>query len=203
MSKLADFLKERGYLEKEGIYEAFKNVDREDFVREDHKAQAYDNIPLPIGSGQTISQPQVVAFMIELLDPQKDDVVLDVGSGSGWTTALLASIATEGRVVGIERDPEVYEFGKNNLKKYNFLKEEKVKLFLGDGKKGRKEEGPFDKILVSAADKGFDFPSKIKDQLKDEGRVVIPIKSSIFLFTKRGEDFERREYPGFSFVPLV
>jgi len=203
MLELADYLRERGFLEDNLLYNAFSVIDRKDFVLEEHRERVYDDVPLPIGYGQTISQPQVVAFMFDLLELRKDHEVLDVGIGSGWTTALLAETAKEGRVTGIEKIPEIYEFAVRNLQKYSFLQKGKVEVFLGDGKEGKKEKAPFDRILVSAADTGFELPSKIKGQIKEGGRVVIPIKSSIFVFIKKGDVFEKSEYPGFSFVPLV
>ncbi len=203
MINLANSLKGKGFLEKKENYDAFCKIDRADFVPEDLEEHAYQDAPLPIGSGQTISQPQVVALMIDLLSPKKGETVLDIGFGSGWTTALLAEIVKEGRVVGIERVPEVYEFGKKNIEKYGFIKNGMVEVFLGDGKKGKKERGPYDGILVSAADKDHSLPPKLKNQLKEEGRIVMPINSSIFLFTKKEGKLEKEEYPGFVFVPLL
>ncbi len=203
MTDLANFLKERDLLKKKEYYDAFCKIDRADFVVEEFKEHAYRDTPLPIGNGQTISQPQVVAFMINLLSPQKGDIVLDIGFGSGWTTSLLAEIVNNGKVVGVEKVPEVYEFGRENIEKYNFIEKGTVELFLGDGKKGKKEKGPYNCILVSAADKNENLPAELKDQLKDGGRIVIPVNSSVFLFTKEGEEFKKEEYPGFVFVPLT
>lgn len=203
MSNLADYLKERGFLKNSLLYNAFSIVDRKDFVPEDYKDYAYEDTPLPIGYDQTISQPQVVAFMIDLLDLKEDHRVLDIGFGSGWATALLAETVKKGKVIGIEKNPDVYKKGVSNLEKYNYFKEDRVEVFLGDGRDGCSEKGPFDRVLVSAADTGFDFPKKIKPQLKKDGKIVIPINSSIFVFTKKEKDFEKKEYPGFSFVPLT
>ncbi len=203
MNELADFLKEKGLLEKKENYNAFCKIDRADFVLEEVKKHAYEDFPLSIGSGQTISQPQVVAFMLHLLSPKEGDNVLDIGFGSGWTTALLAEIVKNGKVIGIEKIKEVYEFGKKNIEKYNFIENGTVKLFLGDGKRGMKKRGPYDCILISAADKDHNLPLDLRDQLKEKGRIVLPIGSSIFLFTKEEKGFKKKEYPGFVFVPLV
>jgi len=203
MLELANSLKRKGLLEREDLYKAFLAADRKGFVPKEHRDYAYNDIPLPIGEGQTISQPQVVAFMLELLDPQRKDVILDIGFGSGWTVAILAGIVTEGKVIGIERDSSVYEFGVGNLKRGGFLKKEKVELFLGDGKEGKKDKGPFDKVLVSAAAANFDFIYQLEDQIKEGGKVVVPVRSSIYLLVKQEKGFEKREYPGFSFVPLI
>jgi len=108
----------RNVLKTKAIIDAFQAVDRIDFVPLKYLDEAYGDYPLPIGYGQTISQPFTVAFMLELLQPQKGDKILDVGSGSGWTTALLAHIVQEeGSVRGIELIPELVAFGKKNLNK--------------------------------------------------------------------------------------
>ena len=187
----------------EKIKEAFQRIDRSDFVTEKEKKDAYKDIPLSIGYGQTISQPLVVAFMLEILDLREGDKVLDVGFGSGWTTALLAFIVgSKGEVIAIEKIPEVYEFGKRNIEKYSFLKSKRVEVFCGDGKEGRRDKAPFDRILVSASAKD-DLPISLKEQLKVGGKAVSPIGSSVFLFLKKEEGFETVEYPGFLFVPLT
>ncbi len=216
---LIDNLISEGYLKTPRIIEAFRKIKRKDFLPEEMKEFAELNEALPIGSGQTISQPLVVAFMLELLEPGAGDKILDIGFGSGWTTALLAEIVGEkGRVVGIELVPELKEFGEGNIRKYNFIEKGRVECILGDGSRGIKKEAPFDKILASAtlaAAKGGkedlssltaarELPKSWKKQLKVGGRIVAPIASSIWLFVKKGEEeFTEREYPGFVFVPLI
>ncbi len=203
------------WLKTKRIIEAFKAIDRQDFIPEDIKNLAYINEALPIGYGQTISQPLVVAFMLELLDPKPGDKILDVGSGSGWTTALLAHIVSQkdipnfkfkvqkGKVIGMEVIPELVEFGKRNVSKYNFIQKGIIDIIFGDGSKGYPKEAPFDKILVSAAALK-EPPQALKNQLKIGGRLVIPIASSIWLYIKKNQDvFEQKEYPGFIFVPLI
>lgn len=200
---LIDSLILNGYLKTSHIIEAFRKIKRVDFLPNHLKSLSEVDEALPIGQGQTISQPAVVAFMIELLQPKKGDKILDVGSGSGWTTALLAQIVGEdGKVFGIELLPSLAELGKENIKKYNFIEKGIVKILCQDGSKGLKKEAPFDKILVSAsADK---VPEALKEQLKIKGRIVIPIGTSIWLFIKKGKDnFEKKEYFGFLFVPLI
>ncbi len=199
---LADFLKKESFLKSKRVYDAFCKVDRKDFVPEGFEKHAYEDAPLFIGSGQTISQPSVVAFMIEKLNPGKDEKVLDIGSGSGWTTAILAEMARE--VVAIEIIPELKDFGEENISKYNFIKEGRVKLFCQDGYKGFLDEAPYDKILVSAALPGMgDVPFSWKKQLKEEGVIVAPVKNSIYKLIKKDEEFVQEEYFGFNFVPLV
>lgn len=200
---LVDYLIKNHTLKTPRIINAFKKIKRIDFLPDHLKDLAELDEALPIGWGQTISQPTVVAFMLELLQPKEGEKILDVGFGSGWTTALLAEIVgKKGKVFGIEIIPEVFDFGKKNISKYNFLEKGRVKLILGDGSKGYPESAPFDKILVSASAK--ECPPALKRDLKIGGRLVIPIRQSLFLFKKIKEnEFEKEEFPGFLFVPLV
>ena len=200
---LIDNLIAEGWLKTPRIIEAFRKIKRVDFLPEDIKNLAELNEALPIGWGQTISQPLVVAFMIEQLDPQPGDKILDVGSGSGWTTALLAEIVgLQGKIIAIDIVPELVEFGKNNIEKYNFIEKGIVECVCADGSKGYQKEAPFDRILVSAAAEALS--PAWKEQLRIGGRIVTPIGSSIWRFTKKSEkDFEEIEYPGFAFVPLI
>jgi protein-L-isoaspartate(D-aspartate) O-methyltransferase len=200
---LIDSLVREGWLKTPKIIEAFEKIKRADFLTENLKNLSELNEALPIGYNQTISQPLVVAFMLELLAPKEGEKILDVGSGSGWTTALLAQIVGEkGKVIGMEIVPELVKFGKKNVGKYNFIEKGIVEIILGDGSKGYEKEAPFDKILVSAEAKRC-YPSW-KEQLKVGGRIVTPISNSIWLFIKRSEEnFEEKEFPGFVFVPLI
>jgi len=200
---LIDSLIEQGWLKTPRIIEAFRKIKRVDFLPEDMKDLAELNEALPIGFGQTISQPLVVAFMLEQLIPEEGERVLDVGAGSGWTSALLGEIVgSEGKVIAIDIVPELVEFGKRNVAKYNFIKKGIVEFICADGSKGYKKESPFDKILVSAT--AQEVSLAWREQLKVGGRIVTPIGSSIWRFTKKSErEFEEIEYPGFAFVPLI
>lgn len=200
---LIDFLIKEGWLKTPKIIEAFRKIKRVDFLPEGMKNLAELNDALPIGYGQTISQPLVVAFMLEQLQPQPGDKILDIGSGSGWTSALLAEIVSpKGKVIAIELIPELKEFGEKNIAKYDFIKSGVVEFIYADGSKGYEKEAPFDKILASAS--AEKLPRAWKEQLKIGGRIVAPIGSSIWLFIKKFErDFEEIEYPGFTFVPLI
>ncbi|MDP3990723.1 MAG: protein-L-isoaspartate O-methyltransferase [Candidatus Nealsonbacteria bacterium] len=184
--------------------DAFKKIKREDFLPENIKEMAHMDMALSIGYKQTISQPTVVVFMLEKLQPQPGDKILDIGAGSGWTSALLAEVVGEtGKVIALEIVPELKEFGEKNVAKYNFIKKGRAKFVLADGTKGYEKEAPFDKILCSAASYG-QIPPAWKNQLKIGGRIVSPIDSSIWVFEKQAENkFKVIEYPGFAFVPLV
>ncbi len=215
---LIDTLIKSGWLKSPRIIKAFREIKRIDFLPvsplggpgsprlggpNDLKGLAEANTALPIGYGQTISQPLVVAFMIEQLDPQSGDKILDIGSGSGWTTALLSYIVgSKGKVIALEIIPELKEFGEKNVSKYNFIKEGRTEFLCADGSKGYEKEAPFDRILASAS--GGELPRYWKEQLKIDGRIVAPIRSSIWVFIKKSEkEFEELEYPGFAFVPLI
>lgn len=207
---LIDDLISGGWLKTPRIIEAFRKIKRVDFLPEDTKNLPELNEALPIGHNQTISQPLVVAFMMEQLEPKEGEKILDIGSGSGWTSALLSEIVGEkGKVVAVELVPELKEFGEKNAAKYNFVEKGIVEFICADGSKGypkiasRPElvEG-FDKILASATAEKC-FPAW-KEQLKIGGRIVTPIGSSIWLFVKKSkEEFTEVEYPGFAFVPLI
>ena len=201
---IIDYLIDEGWLKTPHIIEAFRKIKRVDFLPPDLKELDQVNEALPIGNGQTISQPLTVAFMLEKLSPQAGDKILDIGSGSGWTTALLAEIVgEEGKVIGIEIIPELAEFGKKNVSRYSFLEKGIAEIICCDGERGYKKEAPFDKILCSAAVQEK-LPRAWKKQLKVGGRIVTPIKSSIWLLVKKSEkEFEETEFPGFAFVPLV
>ena len=200
---LIDSLIEEGWLKSARIIEAFKKIKRIDFLPEDMKNLAELNEALSIGYDQTISQPLVVAFMLEQLQPQSGDKILDIGSGSGWTTALLAEIVKpKGKVTAIEIIPELKEFGGKNAAKYNFVEKKIAEFICADGSKGYEKEALYDKILASAS--AEKIPFAWKEQLKIGGRIVAPIGNSIWLFVKKSDrEFQETEFPGFVFVPLI
>jgi len=193
----------QGYLKTDRIINAFSKVRRVDFVPEDLESAAQANIPLPIGQGQTISQPLTVAFMLEKLQPQAGNKVLDVGSGSAWTTALLAHIVgKKGKVIGIERVKSLCDFGTNNISKYHLIEGGRAKIICADGSQGYVNEAPYNRILVSAS--ADEVPKELKKQLAVGGRLVIPVKDSIWMIEKKSAKiFHEEEYPGFVFVPLI
>ncbi|OGY45389.1 MAG: protein-L-isoaspartate O-methyltransferase [Candidatus Buchananbacteria bacterium RIFCSPHIGHO2_01_FULL_44_11] len=201
MTELIQELISQGYLKTPAIIKAFKKIKRRDFLPSDLVEEESINAPLPIGHGQTISQPLTVAFMLELLVPAEGQKILDIGSGSGWTTALLAEIVgPSGQVFAIERVAALKEFGQTNVKKYQF---NNVEFFYQDGSKGLKEFSPFDRILVSAA--AFEVPDELTSQLTINGRLVIPTMAQDLRLIERTEKnkYQQNIYPGFVFVPLI
>lgn len=205
---LIDGLVKSGYLKTPEIVDAFRKIKRRVFVLPEDTDKVELDEPLSIGYGQTISQPATVAFMLEKLQPKKSERILDVGSGSGWTTALLAQIVgARGKVYGIERIEELKNFAERNVGKYDFIKSGTVHIFYTDGFYGLPELAPFDKILVSAATE--EIPPELLKQLKAGGRLVMPVgrrfeSQSIAVVEKISESkFNKEIYPGFVFVPLI
>ncbi|PHS40641.1 MAG: L-isoaspartyl protein carboxyl methyltransferase [Sulfurovum sp.] len=200
MYALVDEMVVSGMLQSPEIIDAFRAVDRKYFVPDSIIEHTYVDAPLSIGNNQTISQPSTVAFMLEHLEVQEGDRVLDIGSGSGWTTALLCHIVGEkGHVSGLERVVALVDQGKKNLTRFNpysrcHIQRAGEKLGL-PGKR-------FDRILVSAS--AEQIPEELFSQLNVEGILVIPVANSIFKFTKISEsEVEKEEFYGFVFVPLI
>lgn len=200
MDELVKHLKQAGVLKTGAIKEAFRLIDRADFVPKEYKEDSYGDFPIPIGYGQTISQPYTVVFMLELLVPKSGEYVMDIGSGSGWTTALLAQLVGEhGKVFGVEIVPELVLFGSKNLTKYAF---EQARIMQAGKNVGLPDKGPFDKILVSAAAEVM--PKELVNQLRIGGVIVIPVQDAILKVTRVSKsETDTERYEGFAFVPLV
>lgn len=206
VDKLTKQLIDSGVLKTPIIIDAFNGLKRSDFIPFENKKFSDIDRPIPIGFSQTISQPTTVAFMLELLAPKRGEKILDIGSGSGWTTALLTKIVgSKGKVYAVERIKELKEFGENNVNKY-FPNSRTVQFFCSDGYLGLSDFSPFDKILVSAAPEKI--PDKLIAQLTVGGTLVIPIGNyyhqDIVQVKKNYEnEIQLKNYPGFVFVPLV
>ncbi len=200
--ELINYLIGTGVLKSLNIIRAMSKIDRRDFITPECENFAYDDSPCSIGYGQTISQPTTVAFMMEMLQPQEGDKILDIGFGSGWTTAILASIAADsGRVFAFEIIPWLKRFGEDNVKKYKL---ENITFIGGDGSRGLAREAPFDRILVSAA--APILPNSLKEQSKIGGRLVIPVgraSQAIYVIERVAEKaYKKKKIPGFIFVEL-
>jgi len=204
MENLIQNLIDEGYLKSTRIIDAFRKIKREDFLPDDLKSAAAQNNPLPLSHGQTISQPLTVAFMLELLEPKTGQIILDVGSGSGWQTALLAEIVgAQGKIIAIERIPDLMKLCKSNVSKYEF---QNVEFICGDGTRGYEKNSPYDKIIVAAAAE-IGIPDILLWQLKIGGRLVIPVgkyeQDMVVVNKVTNDDYNEKRYPGFQFVPLV
>lgn len=182
------------------VLQAMLEVPRHEFVPEELRAEAYEDRPLPIGAGQTISQPYIVALMLQHLALQPNDRVLDVGTGSGYVTALLSRICAE--VYSVERYPELAASAGNTLQRLGYSN---VKVIVGDGTRDLPEYAPFDAILVSAA--AADVPHALFDQLREGGRLIVPVGSpfsqELLLVKKINGNREVEHLEGCRFVPLV
>lgn len=189
------------------LREAFAAVPREGFLREPDRAQASYDGPLSIGYGQTNSQPRTVADMLRLLEVQPGQRVLDVGAGSGWTTALLARlVGPDGSVLGLELVPEIARWGASNLQAHVAGRADlgQATLELADpAELGRAAAGPYDRILVSAMARRL--PEPLVDQLTDGGRMVCPVDGEMLLVQRDGPASAATitSHGAYRFVPLI
>jgi len=197
--QLIEELRAKG-IHRENILEAFNAIPRHFFLDLAFTQQAYSNMPFQIGAGQTISHPYTVAFQTQLLDLQKGDKVLEIGTGSGFQTCILCEIGA--KVVSIERQRELFMKAKTIIHHFNF----NPRLFYGDGYKGQPAYAPFDKILVTC---GAPFvPDALLEQLKVGGVLVIPLGSGsvqeMQRITRISEtEFKTENFGDFSFVPML
>ena len=194
-------LRRRGITDQH-ILDAFLAVPREKFISDEYGHLAYGDHPLPIEAGQTISQPYIVALMIEAAAIKAGDRVLEVGAGSGYAAAIIGQIA--GRVIAIERQHELVEIASERISRLGY---DNVEIVEGDGTKGRPGEAPFDAILAAAS--GTHVPRALLEQLADGGRIVMPLggpgwAQQLVKVTKRpGGALEHQNLGGVRFVPLI
>jgi protein-L-isoaspartate(D-aspartate) O-methyltransferase len=194
-------LKRRGITEPE-ILEAFRGVPREAFIAPEYAHLAYGDHPLPIEAGQTISQPYIVALMIEAAAIKRGDKVLEVGSGSGYAAAVISRIASE--VIGIERQHELVEVSRERLRRLGYSN---VKIVEGDGTKGCPDDAPFDAILAAAS--GSHLPQPLLQQLAPAGRLVMPVGQpgwvqKLVKVTKQEDgSLQQSDLGAVRFVPLI
>lgn len=180
---------------------AMARVPREEFVPEALKPFAYDNSPLPIGNGQTISQPFIVALMTDLLDPDEESVILEIGAGSGYQAAVLAQLA--GQVYSMEIIPELARQAAEQLEKLGIRN---VEIIVDDGSRGLPAHAPYDAIIVTAA--AAQIPQPLIDQLKPSGRLVIPVgkphlPQELLLVQKKNGEITSSQILSVAFVPFT
>lgn len=195
-----DQLRRRGITDQH-VLQAMSEVPREEFVPEEARSAAYDDRPLPIGCGQTISQPFTVAFMSQMLQLNGNEKVLEIGTGSGYGAAVLSQLAAT--VYTVERIPELATDAKQRLARLGY---DNVHVRTADGTLGWPEEAPFDGIVVTAG--AGTLPDAYVSQLAPEGRIVIPLgqypgSQTMYRFTKRGTELQTEDLGDFAFVPLI
>ena len=185
-----------GALRTKAVIAAFEKVSRENFISKEHEKYAYANYPLPIAAGQTISQPLTVAAMTEALEVNNGDKVLEVGAGSGYQAAILSVIVgSRGKIITTEIIPELFEFAKKNLKNYK-----NVTLLNIDGSLGYEKEASYDRIIVTAS--APTVPKPLLEQLKEDGRMVIPVEDRMLILEKKGNKIKENFIGYYSFVPM-
>ena len=192
-------LRESG-ISNSNVLSALEIIPREKFIPLNYRNQAYENIALPIGDNQTISQPYVVAKMTELLEPEKSSIVMEVGTGSGYQTAVLSHLFK--RIYTIERHKKLIDKAENTL---NNLKINNIVYYHGDGTKGWPAKFNFKRIIITAVSKKV--PKKILSQLSNNGILILPLiynqNQYITKITKKNEKFSYKKYWKVRFVPLI
>lgn len=183
------------------VLDAMSKVDRKDFVPHDQIAIAYEDRPVPLMPGATVSQPYIVALMTQLLDVQPQHRVMEIGTGSGYQAAVLSHLARE--VIGVEMQPELVEYARERLRRSGC---QNVTIVQGDGWQGYADDAPYDRIVVTAAPESV--PTALLDQLAVNGRMVIPVGSrhmqELEVIDKlSGDELRHAKYSMVQFVPLV
>ena len=200
LAMVRDQIERRGISDRR-VLAAMRNVPRHLFVPEKLRGRAYNDSPLPIGEGQTISQPYIVALMTQSLALAPDDRVLEIGTGSGYQAAILAEVA--GRVFTVEIKEALYETASRILHSRN---PEKVDTRLGDGYYGWPDQAPFDAVMITAA--VDHIPPPLIEQLKEGGRLILPLGNpfsyqNLVLVTRQNDDYTVKQITGVLFVPLT
>ena len=180
----------------ENLLEAFEQVKREDFVPDRFVGYEYEDIDLPTEDQSTISQPSTIAFMLKLLDSKQGQKILEIGSGSGYTLALLSKTIKNGNIIGIERLKKLAIQSKQILSG-----DSNIEIINKDGFHGFPEQSPYDRIIVSGAYE--EVPYFLLEQLSPSGILVVPVRQSIFQLIKNNGEVLEKEFPGFAFVPMI
>jgi protein-L-isoaspartate(D-aspartate) O-methyltransferase len=196
---LEEQLRKRG-IRDELVLAAMGSVPRQEFVEERYRNEAYDDHPVPLANGQTVSQPFMVALMLQALRLQKECTVLEIGTGTGYQAALLAEIAS--RVTSVERIESLALSARENLDRLGF---ENVEVIFGDGSLGYAPRSPYDRIIVAAA--APSIPSSLVDQLSDGGMLLVPMGPSdvqvVHRITREGAQTRTELLDACRFVPLI
>ena len=202
LDDLIIFLKNMKFLTDNNVESAFRNIPRHEFIPSSELDRGYYNEPLPIMKNQTISQPGVVSRMSEWLDVKDGQNILEIGTGSGWQTAILSYLVGTGTVYSIEIHPELEKFARKNLEKFCL---DNVNVILGDGSMGYPEAAPYDRIIITAA--CTEIPLPLLDQLSDDGLIIAPVgdtSQSLVLLKKTSKGIiEVKNESNYVFVPLL
>ncbi len=202
MNELIKIMKNSGFLNDTKVELAIRKSPRHEFVPKSLVDMAYENIPISLMKNQTISQPSVVSRMTELLNVMEGQKILEIGSGSGWQSAILSFLVAHGKVFSIDRHPKLVKFAKENLNKLGI---QNVDVILGDGSLGLSQESPFDRIIITAACKKV--PPPLFEQLSLDGLLIAPVgeyPQSLILYKKTSQGIiEIKNQPGYVFVPLL
>jgi protein-L-isoaspartate(D-aspartate) O-methyltransferase len=200
--ELVDYLKKKGWISSNDVLRAFEKVDRREFIPDDFAGDAYLDCPQPIGLGQTISAPHMVAMMTEAADIRTNHLVLEVGTGSGYQAAILSQIAKGGKIVTIERHQELFNRAKKLFEKLDY---HNIFPVFGDGSIGCDGFSPYDRIIVTAA--APKIPENMINQLKDGGKMVIPVggmaSQTLLEAVKEKNKLIIGDRGGCVFVPLI
>ncbi len=202
--RLVDSLLRKGYIVTPAVEAAMRRVPREEFLPRRLRDDAYVDTPLPIGEGQTISAPHMVAIMVEKLDLRPANKVLEIGAGSGYHAAVVAEvIGAEGHIFTIERVEPLAKFAAENLRRAGYG--DRVTVIVGDGSKGLPEKAPFDRIFVACG--APDVPSPLVEQLADGGKMLVPVGGRMYQdlikVERKGAKTVRESHGGCVFVPLI
>ena len=202
LNDLIIYLKKSRFLNDSKVESAFRNIPRHEFVVPSELDRAYYNEPLSIMNNQTISQPGVVSRMTEWLDIKDGQKILEIGTGSGWQTAILSYLVRNGTVHSVERHPELAKFARKNLEKLGI---DNTHVILGDGSLGYPEESPYDRIIITAA--CTEIPQPLLEQLGENGLIIAPVgdssQSLILLKKTSGKIVEIKNESNYVFVPLL
>ncbi|WP_144902265.1 protein-L-isoaspartate(D-aspartate) O-methyltransferase [Halobellus captivus] len=199
---LVERLRERGHVESDRVADALEAVPRHEFVPRGIRDRAYDDMPLSIGSGQTVSAPHMVAVMAELLDPTPDRQILEIGTGCGYHAAVTAELVSEGHVYSVEFDPDLASKARETLSRLGY--ERRVSIRVGDGREGWAGHAPFDGAYLTCA--APSVPSALREQVAPGGRLVAPVgdvyQELVVLEKCENGTFDRSEHGGVRFVRI-